>query len=342
MGPRVRAALATVLLLGLAGCLWPAPGAGPDRRAHNPLEKKITPDTVASLEEAWVASTEGGAVRGPVTSDNGVHVSVGGRLYGFDRETGSQLWVKHDPDVPDWVTMGPAMFVDDVLWASYGIGNLGGTYVTQLLDPATGEVVGSPSVSGIVDGVRGDRYVLSHVGFGSGTPIGLSVIVGDLQDPEVGWSRLIDVRAFGSAGGWTPLTLGEDHVYQAGSRLLVQDGETTQGNGVRGYSIENPSSCPPPYPSNYACPVWTADLDGTQATSPVLTGDGSTLFTATNAGTVYAVDAATGTVSWSRSVGSDVPAEPALADGSLFVPVGWPARGPRRGQRNGSLEGTGR
>ncbi|HMG40547.1 MAG TPA: hypothetical protein VK611_04430, partial [Acidimicrobiales bacterium] len=66
-----------VVVLGLSGCFWPAPGGGPSRTGHNTFETAITPATVGDLEEAWVATTGGGEVlHDPVVSDAGVHVGV--------------------------------------------------------------------------------------------------------------------------------------------------------------------------------------------------------------------------------------------------------------------------
>lgn len=271
------------LLLALPSCLWPAPGAGPDRRAHNAFEKRITPDSVADLEEIWSAPTPSGAARSPVTSDDAVHVAANHRLYSFDKETGSELWVREDPDLPDWVYMGPATFADDLLWLGYGMGNLGGYWVTERVDPATGEVVDVPGPAGVVDGVRGDSYLISTVGFGSGGPAALSITIGDTEDPSGGWSASVDVQDFGAP--WSPLTLGREHAYQAGPGILDPEGPT-QGNGVRGYSTASKPECPPDLPDSLACPTWATELDGSFATSPVLGAGSSTLYIATDAGTV--------------------------------------------------------
>jgi hypothetical protein len=49
------AALAAVASVALAGCFWPVPGQGPDRRSRNDSETAIGVDTVASLAPAWEA-----------------------------------------------------------------------------------------------------------------------------------------------------------------------------------------------------------------------------------------------------------------------------------------------
>ena len=46
----LRVATIGAACLGLAGCFWPAPGAGPGRTSFNPFEKEITPATVATVD----------------------------------------------------------------------------------------------------------------------------------------------------------------------------------------------------------------------------------------------------------------------------------------------------
>jgi outer membrane protein assembly factor BamB len=68
------------------------------------------------------------------------------------------------------------------------------------------------------------------------------------------------------------------------------------------------------------CPLWATPIDG--IAQPVVIALGQrTVYTGTGAGTIYALDATTGTVQWSASVGAAVSASPALADGILYVPT---------------------
>lgn len=95
------------------------------------------------------------------------------------------------------------------------------------------------------------------------------------------------------------------------------------GNGLRSYAIEGPGSCADQSPCP---PTWAVELDGSTATAPIVARqdeslDDATVFTGTDAGTVYAVDAASGDVLWSTSVGSGVGAEPALTDDYMYVPT---------------------
>lgn len=91
------------------------------------------------------------------------------------------------------------------------------------------------------------------------------------------------------------------------------------GNGVRRYRVDLPLPCVfAPYAM---CPTWMALLDGTESSRPVLSADQGTVYVGTDAGTVYAVDAATGAIEWSVGLGSAVVDSPALANGHLYVPT---------------------
>jgi hypothetical protein len=132
----------------------------------------------------------------------------------------------------------------------------------------------------------------------------LSVV--DANDPSATWGG---AYASGFLAPYAPLTLGAQRVYSAGFGLVPGGDGTSQGNGIRAL-ISTPGACAP-----FACPIWRLATDGTAATPPVLAPDESTVFTATTAGTVYAVDAATGALRWTAAVGSPVDQLPALANG---------------------------
>jgi len=96
----------------------------------------------------------------------------------------------------------------------------------------------------------------------------------------------------------------------------------TLGNGVRSFAVAAaPATCPPPAPAGFACPQWGTALPGGTATDPVLGPGETTLYVATDAGAVHAVDTATGAVTWSAAVTGAGAAPPALAQGALYVPT---------------------
>src|SRR5262249_34577454 len=71
--------------------------------------------------------------------------------------------------------------------------------------------------------------------------------------------------------------------------------------------------------ATFDCPTWATALDGTNTWRPVIGDNGATLYAGTDAGTVYAVDSATGAVRWSAAVGSAVTGSVALAGDTLYV-----------------------
>jgi outer membrane protein assembly factor BamB len=306
--------------VSLAGC-WPAPGAGPNRQANNPFETTITAANVAQLQLAWSAPTDSGPVDDPVVAGGTVHVRGGVALYGFDVGTGARRW-KKDVDMPSIVESMGQPFVDgQQLLAGEGHGNLGGNYHTNRIDPATGAVLGQlPSPGGMVDAVRGSTYLLTRVGFGSGGPFALAVTIVDRNDPSRGWSGVIDITTSTGTSFGGPLTLGNDRAYQAGVGTLINGTTLTRGNGLRAYPVVAPPGCPSPI-TGAVCPAWSTPLDGTSSVPPVLDDAETTVFTGTSAGTVVALDAATGAVRWSTPLGSGVAASPALAGGRLYVPT---------------------
>jgi outer membrane protein assembly factor BamB len=119
--------------------------------------------------------------------------------------------------------------------------------------------------------------------------------------------------------------VGSNGIYHSGQGLLstTPSAAPPTGNAVRMFSLTRPSNCytvsEPPF---FPCPHWATPIDGATATSPVIGPGEETVYTGTDAGTVYALDAATGAIRWSAPAGAPVTASPALADGTLFVPTG--------------------
>ena len=308
------------LVVAVAGC-WPASGQGPGRQAYNPFESAITPATVSGLDVKWSAATDTGGVGDPVVSNAGVHVTAGESLYGFNRSTGARLWVKPNPNPGLPFDMGQPVADGARLLVGSGFGNLGGHWNTEWVDAATGATLSTPA-GGLVDGLRGSTVLLDSYGFGSNTPIAIFIGIVDLDDPSTGWSGTIDVLQPGQ-GVAPPMTLGTTRAYQGGQGLMPQgSGTPTRANGVRAYPVATPAD-PCPSPATFIkCPMWSTSTDGSSATSPVLDDSETTVYVGTNAGTVYALDAATGAVLWTAAVGAPVSDSPALANGQLYVPTG--------------------
>jgi outer membrane protein assembly factor BamB len=320
MWKALRAVGLGAVVVALAGC-WPAPGAGPDRRSFNPLEHRITVDTVSTLAPTWTATVDHGGVGPPVVSTSGVHVSDGQAVYGFDSRTGARLW--KNPPVPDVFggTYQPVVVADRLLVAQGDSGER--IYATMWLDPATGEQTGVLERAGQVDGVRGSTVLLHEVRYGSLTPVGVSFVVIDADDGSLGNGGLIEAHD-GALTGGLPLTLGRQRVYQAGVGLPTPGPTppTAFTIGVRAFSVAPaPATCGPPGISNVACPLWATELDGNPTGPPVLAADESTVYAGTDAGTFYALDTTDGHVLWQTALGGVPTDAPALARGTLYVPV---------------------
>jgi outer membrane protein assembly factor BamB len=176
-------------------------------------------------------------------------------------------------------------------------------------DLATGaDAAGPEPPSEYLRGVRGDTLLGSSdrvLDFGMPLPFVPFAFNGTIALASL--SGATPPRAFSTPGGGAP-TLGVSAIFQAG------------GTAVRAYDV---AASHPGCGSDgtLECPLWETPIDGT-GTDPVLApGGSSTLYVATAAGTVYALDAATGAVLWSAPVGAAVTAPPALAEGALFLPT---------------------
>jgi outer membrane protein assembly factor BamB len=321
----VRAVAVGAAALALAGC-WPAPGQGPDRQSNNPFETTITVDSVASLAEDWSADLGEVAAGAPIVSPAGVHAQGGSVLHTLAPSDGAERWT-FDPEVPAPVgQMSDPVWQDGQVFAGYGYGNLGGHWEAQSLDATTGAPARTLG-GGLVNGLRGARLVQSSVGFGSGGPIAVSLSVqGDLDDPATRWTGTMQFASFGGSQiTHIPATAGTRGVYHVGQSLVTTTPgpEPATAHGIRMYSYDRPPSC---YtggssPLFLPCPSWATPLDGSSATPPVIGPGDETVYTGTNVGTVYAIDAATGAVRWQASAGAAVTASPALVGGTLFVPT---------------------
>jgi outer membrane protein assembly factor BamB len=279
----------------------------------------ISPATVGSLDVGWEATVDDAAVTNPVVSAAGVHVLGDSALYGFNAGTGARLWkFEMGQGAPPSFVRGSVIFDGDVLIVGYGRGGFAGSWTTARLDPATGVVAGPVVGAGLVDGVRGSTYVLRSFSSGSGTPVAMTLGVIDRVDAGRGWSGITDYATGGDGG--SPVTLGTDRVVQAGQGFLLGGATPVRGNGLRSYPLVAPPACPAPG-EVFTCPTWTRALDGTTSTPPVLDGTETTLFSGTDAGSVYGVNAVDGTVKWVQSVGAGVTDSPALANGALYVPT---------------------
>jgi outer membrane protein assembly factor BamB len=321
-----------VLLLAMSGCWWPGQGNNPDRTAFNDLENILSPDNVGGLAERWsrfntdYGLTGGFVMDDPLVSSAGVHAPSGCELMTIAPRTGEVLWSKHailQPDLCAIVvhvstpkTTSAAVARDDRVLLSLGYvvgGSITGDHTTGT-DAETGAVSG-PEHGLVLSSLRGDIAAFRSF---SGTVAG----IGPIDDPAQVRTFVVD----STPSGTEAMTLGAEALYQAGpGPLATTTGDSSRGTAVRSYSRTDARPGCGPLPAGgttlVECPLWVTPVDGTKVTAPVLGSEGTRIYVGTDAGTVYALDAA-GDVQWSTPVGAAVLARPALAYGNLYVPTG--------------------
>ena len=320
-GLRAGSRVAVVgLAATLAGCWWPAPGAGPDRRAHNGAETTITADTAGSLHQIWSAPTDGPA-GDPVTSGAGVHVEGTDHAYGF-RTDGSLRWSVPVPgghgDIADFTAV--LVEGDRVLAVHEGLestefapdANAG-----VWLDPRTGAPVGPGTTA---DGVRDGLAAGSHSQYLDGI-YGESLQIADAETGEVLYGGLLSISFIGSPPeAPSHVTLGAGPVFQSGPGLPA-DQQGIADLGVRAFPRQGAArNCGPPQIPSFACPTWTTDLAGSVATPVVVSADQSMLYVGVD-DTLHVLDAVTGEVLWTAPAGSSITDAPAVGLGHVFVPT---------------------
>ena len=324
-----RLALVATLALAASGC-WPAPGQGPDRASYNPFETTITPDTVRTLAPVWTATTDsvetGGVVGPPVVSNVAVHVSDGTALFTFDKATGARLWRSPEPPTFYPFIADPLADGNRVLLPVGFPTGFGGSWTgySQWLDARTGVVLdGGPALR--VDTRRGTRMAGYSATGGPGLgalAFGLEVV--DTADPAAGWSRVVRL-SFDDLSVGRSATLGSQRLYYAGAATESYE-PFAESVGVRAFPLTPPATCvvfPPGGPSlpDLPCPLWATTTAARPVTSPVLGPGESVLYVGTSDGTLLALDAADGHVLWTAALGAAPSADPALADGWLYVPL---------------------
>lgn len=345
-----RIARATVLAGALvvgAGC-WPVPGQNADRTGSNGLETRLTVDTVGDLEEAWTFVSGGVAMLDPVTSSGGVHATLENcGLVTLSPATGAQRWFydagacQGGPSPAIRESTAPSVVGREVLfgfaWAVSSIPSDRWGWSTHAVDAVTGDVRRTDDTA-VVAAARGNQGVLGvpQVFVSGGPPFKFQNFgppavfqVGSLDNPAA--RRAVHV-ASGAPGplfeSGTP-TRGAGAVFHAGTGVMSAEPGPAQpaGRAVRAFSAtEARPGCAVTGgggsgTTSMECPLWVRPVEAEVTTAPVVDNGRGTVFVGTQGGTVLALDAATGAVRWSAALGTAVTATPALAGGTLFVPV---------------------
>ena len=291
----MRGVATAVATVALAGC-WPAPGQGPDGQGYNPFETRLTIDNVTTLTPEWEVPVGGF----DLVAADGVLVGIGGGgLNSYDIATGAPMWSKRLGH--QYAFFRPAVLQGGAAYAPH---TLVGTD-TSVYDLQTGQDIAGTGFSGGVVAFRGDDILLEDARFDPSFTHGI-------------WSFLVLDGAGSQWGGVTHIqppfsnevvntTLGIDRVYSSGYGLMsTAPGDGTSGVGVRAFGPELPATCGPVDNPVYACPQWVTPIDGVVTTPVVIGPGGATLYVATDAGTVYALDATTGAVRWSAALGAPI------------------------------------
>jgi outer membrane protein assembly factor BamB len=319
-----RAAGVAVLVVTLAGCWW-QPGYGPLRQGSNPIEDELTQANVASLQKAWTATVDDGPVRGePVASTPGLlHVGDDRAAYGIRPVDGTRAWRAEvvPPDLPAGATTRGLTSDGTTVHVAWGGVPDNGTIAE--LDAATGAEAGpgtgpTGTIGHVEPIVRDGTLVAAYSGHVEVTLAitGLLVSRPDRDWPESGWNVMATIQVSPLLPPPTSPAITSDRFYAGVQDFLPDYWGIPGGRPILGGWDLEPCGYVDPCTPN----VWVP-LDGAP-TTPVVSNDEATVFVATDAGTVYAVDAASGAVRWTAALGSPITHRPALTPDALYVVTG--------------------
>lgn len=308
---RVAAVVVSLgVVTGLAGC-WPLSGQGSDRQLSTGPGTPFDVDSVGGLTPLWTATFDDVGPRGighPVVSDQGgVYVTSARFVRSFEAATGRPRWISNPKtSISTFAELDTQLLVQDrQLLTSVRLADASWEAVFCDVDRGNCNTSGG-ALPGRLDTLRSPPSGLSSLSNAQGqSPLLQSRFVplagggaAHIASALGGQQTLLTDRANGSR-----LALGTTQVFHAGIGV-----GTAPGNGVRAAPITGGAG-------------WATLIDGTNATSPVLSPDETTVYVGTDAGTVWAVSTVDGRVLWTADVGDAVAATPTLADGDLYVPT---------------------
>jgi outer membrane protein assembly factor BamB len=306
---RRTAALAAMgLAVTAAGC-WTQPGFDALHQGNNTIESGLTLANVSSLDTAWSATVGDGGVRGePVVADGLVHVTDDLSVYGFDTQTGARRY--RTPVVPPaaaaaGAVAGPVTIDGGTLLVPWAGAPDSGAVVS--VDAATGQILGTTSLEGARSvTLRPPWRAINVDGLVEGSVPGGGVRV----DGPVSWFVTTHFGGTAPVPGPTPATL-------TSSRVLVGLAAGFYGTDVlAGWDLD--PGCPSTVPPGMCTPDLRTQLDGAP-TTPSVAGDEATVYVGTSAGTVYAVDGATGAVRWTGAAGAPIVQRLAVTPDVVFA-----------------------
>jgi outer membrane protein assembly factor BamB len=310
--PARLAAAVVGVVASLGGC-WPAPGGGSNRNGYNGVETVVGLDSAPDLTEVWQASVSW-TTPPPVVFGQLVYAVVGADVVAREVTTGETVWSSPLFDVQAF-----DLFVHDGALLDVEGGGPMSDPSSLRRDLTTGVIVGGyePPVQTIRGTVGASidlpwRYARDFV-LTVTDPVGLPA-----------WSTPVLVDPVGPA---PRPTATRERVVVSGKGLVSTDpSSTATALGLRAYALDgSPSACATDsdgeYPVTYGCPVWAVAVEGTSMSAPVVSDDLTTVVVGTDAGLVYAISEATGSMLWTANVGSAVTADPGIAGGTVLVPT---------------------
>ena len=285
------AVLAVGLAVGLTGC-WGQPGFGPLHQGANPIEDHLTVANVATLDVAWTAHVDDGPVRSdPVVSGPGlVHVSDDEGVYGLAAGTGARRWRTQvvPAGQPDEVVPTPVSTEGDRVHVAWGgAPDTGGRSVFAATTGAPVAAAAGLGVEALT--LRDPWLVTTFSGFVEGTVAGAGIGV----EGPTRWGLTFGLEVGPKLPTPTGPAVTTDRVYVGIDRSWFGNDLLAGWDLAPGcVNIPQPPLC---------VPQVKAQLDG-RPTGPVIADGEQTVYVATDAGTVYALNADTGAVRWKASM----------------------------------------
>jgi len=311
--PRLVAGLVGVMAL-LGGC-WVAPGGSPNRNGHNGVETVIGIDSAADMTETWQGPV-GWPPPPPIVFGRFVYSTLAGGLIARDVTTGDTVWTH-----PPYEVQVFDMFVQDGQLLVVSGGAPMSEPIGVLHDLTTGQATWEFPPLPPIQTLRGTLG--AHVERPWRYAREFTLEVADLARTPP-WSTPVLV----AAQSWAPRpTMAAERVVVSGEGLVSTDPASTfTALGLRAYRLDGPpADCATDsggeYPVTYGCPAWAVAVEGTSMTAPVVSDDLATVVVGTDAGLVYAISEATGSVLWTANVGSAVTADPGIAGDTVLVPT---------------------
>jgi outer membrane protein assembly factor BamB len=238
-----------------------------------------------------------------------VHVSDDRGAYGLDVGTGARRW-RADVVPASIPAAAPArvgaVSSDEtrvyVPW--FGIPDDGGLVV---LDAATGQVATNarPFIGPRSTTLRSPWRVTVASGFIEGTLAGTTVSI----DGPTPWTLLTDLGGDQPLRPPTPAAVTADRFFVGLATGFYGANMLNSWRLDRGCTLANPELCQPDS---------RTQLDGVPGEAVVADGE-ATVYVATEAGTVYAVDSASGAVRWTAALGSPVTQRLAWTPSALYA-----------------------